>query len=390
MMASLFTGGAALAVLPALFSLLGRRIGRTDLPFFPRSKKATADSSNGLWVRLGRILMVRPRVVALLSSLLLIGLTLPALGIRLTAIGVTSLPPSADARIFATHLRNQFEHPIMGEISVAIHGHEAAANRVYTRLQELEIRSKEGSLFPLRLKHSARLWQANINPAGPVFSDEAKQLVLRLRSMKAPIMVGGETASFIDTLSSIDRHLPWVIALLALSSSSFVFLATGSLILPVKALIMNLLALGAALGVVVLIFQHGLLQGPLGFHSEGALAMTPPIVIVASAFGLLTDYGLFLLMRIKEQREAGTSDEDAVVLGLQRTGRVITAAAILLCVAVGAFGTSQVVFIKASSVGILAAVLLDAFVIRLLLVPSLMVILGKWNWWPRSMSSRSS
>jgi RND superfamily putative drug exporter len=332
---------------------------------------------------MARIVMAKPRVVALLSSLLLIGLALPGLGIRLTAIGVTSLPPSADARIFAEHLRGRFEHPIMGEISIAIHGNEAAAYRTFVRLEGLDAKSGDASLFPLLLRHSGRLWQANVNPTGPVFSDRAKQLVMRLRSMKAPISVGGESASFIDTLDSIDRHIPWAIAALCLSSSVFVFLATGSLILPVKALIMNLLALGAALGVVVLIFQHGLLQGPLGFRSEGALAMTPPIVIVAGAFGLLTDYGLFLLMRIKEQREAGASESDAVLQGLQCTGRVITAAAILLCVAIGAFGTSEVVFIKASAIGMVAAVLLDAFVIRSLLLPSLMVLLGRWNWWPR-------
>ena len=160
---------------------------------------------------------------------------------------------------------------------------------------------------------------------------------------------------------------------------------TGSVVLPVKALLMNLLTLSAAFGLLVLIFQDGRLEGLLAFEAQGALESTQPILLFAIAFGLSTDYGVFLLTRIKEARDAGASDRESVAIGLERTGRIVTYAALLFMIAIGAFATSQVVFIKELGVGTALAVLIDAFIVRALLVPSLMVLLGRWNWWaPRA------
>jgi RND superfamily putative drug exporter len=144
---------------------------------------------------------------------------------------------------------------------------------------------------------------------------------------------------------------------------------------------MNFLSLSAMLGILVWIFQDGHLQGLLGFRSEGALDATQPIFLFAVGFGLATDYGVFLLSRIKEARDAGASDSEAVAIGLERTGRIVTAAAVLFAVAIGAFATSQIAFIKELGVGAALAVLIDASIIRALLVPSLMELLGAWNWW---------
>jgi uncharacterized membrane protein YdfJ with MMPL/SSD domain len=139
-------------------------------------------------------------------------------------------------------------------------------------------------------------------------------------------------------------------------------------------------------GILVLVFQHGNLQGLLGYHSLGALDATQPILLFAMGFGLATDYGVFLLARIKEARDAGAPNTDAVALGLERTGRIVTAAALLFAVAIGAFGTSQIVFIKELGIGSALAVLIDASVIRALLVPSLMGLLGPRSWWaPRPL-----
>ena len=136
----------------------------------------------------------------------------------------------------------------------------------------------------------------------------------------------------------------------------------------------------------MLVFQHGNLQGLLGYHSSGALDATQPILLFAMGFGLATDYGVFLLARIKEARDSGASDTEAVAPGLERTGRIVTAAALLFAVAVGAFATSQIVFIKELGLGSALAVLIDASVIRALLVPSLMSLLGPLNWWaPRPL-----
>jgi uncharacterized membrane protein YdfJ with MMPL/SSD domain len=154
----------------------------------------------------------------------------------------------------------------------------------------------------------------------------------------------------------------------------------------VKAVLMNALNLSAMFGILVLIFQDGNLQGLLGFKSEGALEATQPILLFAIGFGLATDYGVFLLARIKEARDAGAPNDEAVALGLERTGRIVTAAALLFAVAIGAFVTSNIVFIKELGLGAALSVLIDASVIRALLVPSLMELLGDINWWaPRPL-----
>src|SRR5205823_2199279 len=159
------------------------------------------------------------------------------------------------------------------------------------------------------------------------------------------------------------------------------FLFTGSVVLPVKAVVMTFLSLSAVLGILVLIFQDGRLQGLLSYTSQGALDATQPIFLAAVAFGLATDYGVFLLSRIKEARDGGASDSESVALGLERTGRIVTAAALLFAIAIGAFATSEIIFIKENGIGTALAVLIDASIIRALLVPSLMEMLGKWNWW---------
>ena len=156
---------------------------------------------------------------------------------------------------------------------------------------------------------------------------------------------------------------------------------TGSVVLPIKSLMMNFLNLSAVFGLLVLIFQDGRLQGFLDYTSPGAIEQTMPILLFAVAFGLSTDYAVFLLSRIKEARDNGASDSECVAIGLERTGRIVTAAALLFAVAMGAFATSKIIFIKENGVGTALAVLIDASIIRALLVPSLMELLGKWNWW---------
>ena len=167
---------------------------------------------------------------------------------------------------------------------------------------------------------------------------------------------------------------------------TILFLMTGSIVLPLKALLMNVLTLSATFGLLVLIFQDGRFEGLLGYTSQGALETTMPVLLFAVAFGLSTDYGVFLLSRIKEARDAGASDNEAVAIGLERTGRIVTAAALLFSIAIGAFATSEIIFIKENGVGTALAVLIDATIIRALLVPSLMELLGHLNWWaPRPL-----
>ena len=220
-------------------------------------------------------------------------------------------------------------------------------------------------------------------------SDEAQQLVRDIRARDAPFdfRVGGGTAAFMDQQTSLQDSLPLALALLAGSTLLILFVMTGSVVLPIKALLMNVLSLSAAFGLLVLIFQDGRFESLLAYDSQGALESTQPILLFCVAFGLSTDYGVFLLTRIKEARDSGLADREAVAVGLERTGRIVTFAALLFCIAIGAFATSEVVFIKELGIGTALAVLIDAFIVRALLVPSLMALLGKWNWWaPRPLA----
>jgi RND superfamily putative drug exporter len=197
----------------------------------------------------------------------------------------------------------------------------------------------------------------------------------------ADVQVSGATADFLDFQDSLVRHMPAALAIIIGSTLVILFLMTGSVVLPVKSLIMNFLNLSAVFGLLVLIFQDGRFEGLLGYTSQGALEQTMPILLFAVAFGLSTDYAVFLLSRIKEARDNGASDSESVAIGLERTGRIVTAAALMFAVAIGAFATSQIIFIKQNGIGTALAVLIDASIIRALLVPSLMELLGRWNWW---------
>ena len=221
--------------------------------------------------------------------------------------------------------------------------------------------------------------------ANPFASDASQDTVRAIRELPAPagttVLVTGASADFIDFQSSLADHLPIALAIVIVATLVILFLMTGSVILPIKSLIMNFLNLSAVFGLLVLIFQDGRLEGLLDYSSPGAIEQTMPILLFAVAFGLSTDYAVFLLSRIKEARDNGASDSESVAIGLERTGRIVTAAALLFAVAMGAFATSQIIFIKENGVGTALAVLIDATIIRALLVPSLMELLGKWNWW---------
>jgi uncharacterized membrane protein YdfJ with MMPL/SSD domain len=227
------------------------------------------------------------------------------------------------------------------------------------------------------------LWRIDVIPAGRALAEESQELVDRIRSLPAPFAVGvtGQTADFADQQASLGDHLPLALAILCATTLVLLFAMTGSVVIPIKSLVMNLLTLSAAFGLLVLIFQDGRLEGLLSYTSQGALEATQPVLLFAVAFGLSTDYAVFLLSRVKEAHDAGLPDRDAVAVGLERTGRIVTAAALLFTVAIGAFATSQIIFIKEVGVGTALAVLIDATIIRALLVPSLMALLGRWNWW---------
>jgi uncharacterized membrane protein YdfJ with MMPL/SSD domain len=224
-----------------------------------------------------------------------------------------------------------------------------------------------------------------ISSAKPL-SDRSQQLVRDLRSLDGNVLVTGTTAHYLDLQHSLGKHLPLALAIVAVLTITVLFAMTGSLILPLKQLLMNALGLSAMFGILVWVFQDGRLEGLLGYTSQGGLEAPQLLLLFAVVFGLSTDYGVFLLARIKEARDGGYSDSEAVAVGLERTGRIVTAAALLFAVAFGAFLTSKVIITKELGLGTAAAVLIDATIIRALLVPALMRLLGRWNWWaPRPL-----
>jgi RND superfamily putative drug exporter len=226
-------------------------------------------------------------------------------------------------------------------------------------------------------------WRIEAVAEGDAAGEAAWNAVEEIRSTPAPlpVLVAGEAAAFIDQQEGIGGQLPLAILLLVSLTFIVLWLMTGSVILPLKALLMNALTVGSTLGILTLVFQDGRLEGLLGFTSEGGVEPTNFLITATLVFALSTDYGVFLLGRIKEAHDAGVENREAVAQGLARTGAVVTAAAILLAVAIGAFVTSEVQFIQQIGVGVALGVLIDALVVRTFLVPSLMALLGSWNWW---------
>jgi uncharacterized membrane protein YdfJ with MMPL/SSD domain len=376
----------ALVVLPAILALLGERVNALA----PRRLRRAADleargDQSGFWYRLSRFVMRRPARVAVLSAAFLIALGLPALGIKFTAVDATVLPRHQPARQVDDALRTRFPQGRTKPLIVAASARPGPAlDRYVASIRRLPAVAAVSRPRPV----GQDLARIDVAPRYGALDARSQDLVRDVRALPAPFDTGvaGESARFVDLQASLRSHIPPALAVLALTTLVLLFLFTGSVILPVKALVMNLLTLSAAFGILVLVFQDGRLEGLLDYTSQGALESSQPIFLFAVAFGLSTDYGVFLLSRIKEARDHGANDREAVALGLQRTGRIVTAAAVLFCVAIGAFSTSGIVFIKELGLGTALAVLLDATIVRALLVPALMELLGHWNWWaPRPL-----
>ena len=219
--------------------------------------------------------------------------------------------------------------------------------------------------------------------ADSALSNEAQDTVRTIRAMSgpAPILASGYTAEFLDLKESLGRNLPLVIGIIVLTTLLLLFMLTGSVVLPLKTLIMNLLTLAGTVGVIVAAFQWGLLDGLVGYNGPDAMETSTLVVMFAVIFGLSTDYAVLVLARIKELHDAGLPNEEAVARGIARTGRVISAAALCLAAAFLAFTTSSIFFMKEAGIGYAAAVLIDATLVRALLVPALMRLFGDWNWW---------
>jgi uncharacterized membrane protein YdfJ with MMPL/SSD domain len=375
---ALIAAAVSLTLLPALLGILGERVNAGG----PRrwkeaiAREARAERS-GFWYRHSQRVMRHPVPVATGAAIFLIALGAPFLSIRFTGIDASVLPGHQPARIVDDAIKHEFPPSETSPVYVAF---DAPADQVRAYAAKLP-----RPVAPPRISAS-RI--DLIAPGGPL-SDEAKDFVRAVCAAPAPFerAVGGQTAAFLDQQRSLADHLPAALAILATTTLIILFVMTRSVVLPVKALVMNLLSLCAAFGLLVLVFQDGHLEWLFRFDSQSAIESSQPVLLFAVAFGLSTDYGVFLLGRIKELHDQGLSNEEAVALGLQRTGRIVTFAAALMVIAIGCFVTASIIFIKQLGFGVAVAVLIDATIVRALLVPALMRLLGDWNWWvPRPLA----
>jgi uncharacterized membrane protein YdfJ with MMPL/SSD domain len=374
--------GVSLLLLPAVLKLLGPRVNALA----PRSWQRPLEVGDGFWYRLSHLVIRRPLLVASGGAAMLLILGLPFTGIKFTTVDASVLPTTTSSRQVADILANDF--PVTSRSSIYAIADAPAGDAVQVQSVADQIKALPGVTGVDISPAGSASWRLDVHTADGGLAASTLEVVKGIRSLQTPIHleVGGSSAAFIDLQASLASHLPAAIAIVITATVLLLFLMTGSLLLPLKAVVMNALTLSAAFGVLVLIFQDGNLSGLLDFKSQGALESTQPVLLFAIVFGLSTDYGVFLLSRIKEARDAGESNSESVAIGLGRTGRVVTAAALLFCVAIGAFATSQIVFIKELGVGTAVGVILDATIVRALLVPALMGLLGKWNWWaPRPL-----
>jgi uncharacterized membrane protein YdfJ with MMPL/SSD domain len=383
---------AALTVLPALLATLGHRVNALRIR---RSVHRPArDEASGAWYRLAHSVMRRPAVYAAVIVVGLLALGAPFLRISWGGTDARTLPVASTVRQVSQALDRDFPvnstAPIEALVTRAKATGEQAASRADLTAYLHRIQAIPGVTGAQVTGVKAGAVRVDIGYQPPTVSSAARHIVTQIRDTPAPpgaaVLVGGTTAGLVDELASLGATLPWMALLTGVSTFVLLFAAFGSVVLPLKAIAMNVLSLSATFGVVVWIFQWGHLSGLLQFTPTGSIDPTMPILMLAIIFGLSMDYEVFLLSRIRERYDQTGDNTASVAAGLQRTGGLITSLALLLIIVIGAFSASGITFIKLMGVGMIVALLVDATIVRVLLVPATMRLLGRANWWaPRPL-----
>ncbi|MGA2455165.1 MAG: MMPL family transporter [Solirubrobacteraceae bacterium] len=385
---TVLAASAALIPLAAMLALLGPRVNALSPARLQRARRhAEGPAVDGHWYRLASRVMRRPGWVAAACAACLLLVGLPALHLRLGATDARVLPPGSSARTVEAAVAGQFAADPADPVTVLVHAPAAAGPALQAYRSQLA-RLAGVALAEPPSRIGAGLWSIEVLAGHPPFSSQSQRLVGDIYALHGPyrVALSGVAAGQYDEHLSLRSHMLVALAILATTTLLVLFAMTGSVALAIKSLVMNLLTLSAAFGLLVLIFQDGRLQGLLGYTATGSLEQTNMIILFIIGFGLSTDYGVFLLARIKEAHDAGEPDEVAVATGLERSGRVVSAAALLFCAAVGSLAVSSVASLKEFGIGVALAVIVDATIVRALLVPALMGLLGRVNWWaPRPL-----
>jgi RND superfamily putative drug exporter len=361
---------AAVTLMPALLGRFGHRLG-----------VAAPASDHGWFARVAQLIQRRAALVAVVVSLFLIVLAAPFLNARFDNLDVKSLPKSSETRQVAEAIDARFpgvtQEPVW--IVADIAADDAAVPAFVDDVRGLAgVRAADVSDIS-----RGAVTAIEVSTEGATNGPISERVVTEARALGAPFdfQVGGDPAEAVDFRQSLASRIPWAIAIIVIATFVLLFLMTGSVVIPAKAIVMNVLSLGATFGALVWIFQDGHLSGLLGFDPPGALDLIMPVVVFVFAFGLSMDYEVFMLARIKEAYDDSGDNDRAVALGLQRSGKIITSAALLIVIVFAGFTTGEIVAMKQLGLGLALAVVIDATVVRIFLVPATMKLMGKWNWW---------
>ncbi|MFF4361611.1 MMPL family transporter [Streptomyces sp. NPDC001604] len=380
---------ASLTVLPALLAVLGDRVNALRIPL-PTGRRQAGGVEAGVWYRGARAVMRRPVLVAVPVVAVLVAMGLPFLQASWGGVTEKVLPKHTGSRVTSERLDRDFTRNLTSPMSVVVTFD--GGRRADSASAHAELDAFTGRLSRLPGSEGAQVTAVHASSAlvqvaysSYPMSKQARDLVTKVRGAQPPthaqVLVGGPTAALVDQLDSLAAHLPWMALIAVFATMVLLFLAFGSVVLPLKAVAMNALSLFAAFGVVVWVFQEGHGDGLLGFTATGTLDASQPILMLAVLFGLSMDYEVFLLARMREHWDHSGDAVESVAVGVQRSARIITSAALLLVVVVAAFSTSGISFVKMIGVGMAVAIVLDVTVVRLLLMPAVLRFLGRSAWW---------
>lgn len=394
---ALLAAASSLVVLPALFAVLGRRVGT------PRLRRRRTSAGDGFWHRLAMVVMRRPLPIATVVTAVLLLLGAPFLGMKLGYLDERVMPGSSEARHVATVIRSDFATGEQDALQVVAPSGMAEPGEYAERISLL------GHVARVDTVTGSYADGASVAPPGPAHAryaagdavylsvvpepgtvEQTRELVGAVRAVDAPAetLVGGVAAVAEDADRSLLDMLPWALGAVGLAMVVLLFLLTGSVLLPFLALVLSTLSLSATFGAMVWIFQDGHLSGLFDFTVTGTTISTVPVMLFALAFGLAMDYQVFMLSRIREEYDRGASPTAAVALGLEKVGRIVTAAAVLISIVFLAFLVSDITLMKAFGVGLPLAVLIDATLIRGALLPATMRLLGGATWWAPAWARR--
>ncbi|ETJ03218.1 MAG: MMPL protein, partial [Actinomyces urogenitalis DORA_12] len=376
---------AALTLVPAVLVLAGERLARPSplgrLPVLGTLQRHLGDVTRqeGFFSRLARAVHRVPWLVLGACLLILVALALPVRGMHLLTSTTELLPSASPQRTYLTVLQEDYPATQQQDATLII----AATGQEVTTFINDQVAAAPGVDSVLQSATAGQYTVVYLDLAGDGTQASSERAVQAVRDLAAPAdtWVTGQAASQLDFRSAVLDGLPWVVAVIALATFVLLFLMTGSVLVPFKALVINALSLAASIGVLVWVFQEGHLTGLLGFTPIGGVEAYVVVTAVGVGFGLAMDYEVFILARIKEYWDAGCDNDTAVERGLQHSGRIVTSAALIMVLVFLGFVGGDLLIIKQVGLALAVIVALDATLVRMLLVPATMTLLGRWNWW---------